>query len=428
MGGSMPSDPDIARRNRRSKYIMHAIMAVIIVGVVVFTDRKGSDSIAERVALAGMFLLLYLAIASRRAHNYITGNTWKIYALGLLAFGLGVATFLFAASNISPTSKFADAATQISVGFFFLGMVLVILPRATKGYRDYEPASKRVQQRPAPSPIVLEFPGIDAGLDAVKYVLRNIIMFLRIAGPWALVIWAVPPAVVQLVAYGNGKIANVLEPVGTKMAQDVVSTISLASLVIVGWLSVPVIAVAWHRYVLENRIPKSPLAIPDLRARRYFALTAITIAVLGAVMRVERWISTDLANLVGNSNAVTIESIGWWIFLALFVFASSPFAIMLPGVAIDDWDSDPLGFILGKGRLTRSIGVGAPFAVAPFILAQQVFALTTQSRMFPVYDLTSGVESFVQVLLLVAALAAWATYLSRAYEFVKGKLPQPTMA
>ncbi len=400
----------------------HAIIVAIIIGVVAFTDRTGSDDIVLRAVITGMFLLFYFAIASRRVHDFIESHRRKIYALGLFLFGLSAMVFLFAASNIPPSSKFSDTAGELIAGFGMLGIAIVMLPRVTKGYRDHAddtgPFARARHYRDVPS--VTGFSGKEAGMAAVKYVLSNALPFLRIAGPWALIIWALPFAIIQLVAYSNGKVVGLLDPIGTKMPADFVATIWWASFAIASWLFVPIIAVAWHRYVLENRFPLSPIALPDLRWRRYLALYGFgPLMLLLAASWFTRSISPHIVSAVGGGNAAPIESVGAWVFASAFVFLTTPYAIVLPSVAIDEWDSDPTAFLISKPRLLRSVGAGALFAVAPFAVAQQAFALATRARIFPISDLASAADSFAQVLLLVAALAAWATYLSRVYEAVK---------
>ncbi len=168
-------------------------------------------------------------------------------------------------------------------------------------------------------------------MDAAKYVLGNALTFLRIAGPWTLIIWALPFATVQLVAYSNGKIASLLEPVGAKLPADFVATTWWVSFGIASWLSIPVVAVAWHRYVLEGRIPLSPIVLPDRRAHLYLFLYGFgPLILLGVTAWSARSLSPYIVSAVGGGNAALVEGVGKWAFVAAFVFLSTPFAVVLP--------------------------------------------------------------------------------------------------
>jgi hypothetical protein len=396
-----------------SKYLRMAIALAVIVGVMAFVLRRDPNMPMIVGLVTFMTIALTAIFASPRAISFITGHASAVTGAGIFvvvaSFG---GSFAFLLSFSGPPPRNGDLATTLMVVGCMLGILLITLPRSAKA------AAQRLavaaQQKPAAVESTSKYPALREAMASMFFVLRHPGAFALITGPWIAVFVLVPLIAFQVTAYEEGTIKTILEPVRAK--PDILTAVAMLYANIVCWIvAIPTAAVAWHRFVLENRLPRLGVALPDIRAIRYAYRLWIFVFVIGFLNRLLGTNSGDLAREIGpDAAAKAMEAVTWLVGFAA-IWLASAFALVLPAIAFDDRQMNRMDAIGAARRLGHSYGLGLVASIAPFFIA----AVALEAVLGSVFDNSFSVQQLLYFgpgILMFMAGASGATYLSRAWQ------------
>jgi len=397
-----------------SKYLRMAIALAVILGFMAFLLRHDPDMPINLGLVALMMIVLTAIFASPRAIAFINGHASVVTGAGIFVIvaALGGPLAFFLSFGAEPPSNDHSAMAFAAAGIM-LGILLITLPRSVKAAAQRLAVAAR--EKPlAAATATSTYPAMHEAVASMAFVLRHPGIFARIAGPWTAVFVLVPLIAFQVTAYEQGMIKTILEPVHAK--PDIPTAIAVLYATIASRIvAIPTAAVAWHRFVLENRLPRLGIALPDIRAVRYAYRLWIFAFAIGVLNRLLGTNSGDLAREIGpDAAAKAMEAVTWLIGFGAIWLASS-FALVLPAVAVDDRQMNRMDAIGAARRLGHSYGLGLVASIAPFLIA----AVALEAVLGSVFDNSFSVQQLLYFgpgILMFMAGASGATYLSRAWQ------------
>jgi hypothetical protein len=251
------------------------------------------------------------------------------------------------------------------------------------------------------------------GLAAPLFVLREWRMFLQISLPWAL-----------FLGLGLYLLAAFADTIGRDANAATMLLLLLLILLVGVYVIVPTVAVAWFRFTIQGRQPERYVALPDRAALGLAWRLWLSLSVLGSCDGLVTTQATALAARIPALDAPSVGDTTGWVFDILALMLASSFALRLPARAVSDPDFSQTVALAAGGRMWPGLPVGLILSLAPvFVLGwvadQLVGYLANPTphahgpdiRLGPVATGCLGLGSLV----VFAAVASGASYLSRAY-------------
>jgi hypothetical protein len=337
---------------------------------------------------------------------FIETRTKTVRVVGvsvLAACALGFVVVILASLN-SPSVLNTGLTACTMVGL--MGIMIFSLPRMATQMATARSAMAAIKAPGAKPPA---FGGIREGLRSPIRVVRDWRAFLQIAGPWALLMSA-------------GLVAGVIT--GNNLNHDRAKATMLLWGVLVLLLglvaSIPIVAVAWHRWIVDGRLPKRFVALPDSAMWGYLFRLWLFGAALGTI---DRWISPNVAALALSAhlpNAGAIGDVAGNVADVLAIMLVSSVALRLPAIAVGDRD-----FVLSvasiQGRkMWPGLPLGLVLSIVPFYFLGWAFDQGYDAFLKPKassshMDWASAASLGLGLFVAYATVASVATYLSKAY-------------
>jgi hypothetical protein len=237
--------------------------------------------------------------------------------------------------------------------------------------------------------------------------------FFQITGPWAL-----------LVSAGLAGLAVMGGRLDHDPARGLMLLLALLALVVVLAASIPIVGVAWRRWIVDGRLPARFVALPNRAMWGWFDRLYVFGVVLGGI---DRWIVPNVAALASRLSLPASGAIGdaaATVADVLAVMLVSNMALRLPAVAIGDRDF-ALGIANTQGRkLWPGLPFGLVLSVVPFYALGWLFDQAYDAYLRP--KAPSAHVSWpaagslgLSLFIAYAAVASAATFLSRTYVAVK---------
>jgi hypothetical protein len=380
-----------------------AIMLGALV-LTMFLFRNEHQDPRTWIAVGSMMAIILMAMSIPAIGAFIIERPKAVFRAGI-AIAIG--------GIILPMALLTDAfpvpPADVSVYLVMVGIVLTILPRSIAANRRNQQAMERAKASPEP-PHADQFHGDDEGWAANVKTLRRIGAFLRLAGAWIFLAWALPLLGLHLGALASGMTSSIwATPDQALPLEDYLLWVQMPLNLT---LAVPSVLVAWHRYLIENQAPQSILPLPGKAVWRYLWRLWMTTAVVGVVVRLAQLNGPDVAKLLGVNDVVLVTKIIFWAVLCFAAFTGSAFALVLPAVAMGKRD------FAATDAMHLAKPLGTPFRLG-FLISLLPFAcLWWLLDWFETTALPPAEAQFfhlIPVATIFLALASGATFLSGVY-------------
>lgn len=330
----------------------------------------------------------------------------RSFVVGGIGFAIvGFCAFLIAALSVPNISDSGmNAAVAAASGCLLVGTLVAFLPSTVKRVQASrtELAAVRPDAEPGKG-----FEPIREATRAWRSVATGWPVLLRIVGPWL----AIQLMALVLLGYSADHLDH-------DQRRAALLLLCLAVLVIGGlYVVLPTIAVRWFRWVLSGERPASFLVLPT---RGVFSLAWrlwLFLSVLGTVdSMIQKQVQSAVA---GSAGATAAEFVSWIVFVGAIALASSV-ALRFPAIATQDETFTQTAALVQGRRMWPGLPLGLLLSLAPFLIvgwaAQAlVEALIGAGPHHPVLGSAQVIEIAIELLLLSAALASGASFLSRAY-------------
>lgn len=397
------------------------LLAVMIgaFAFTVFVFRHQPFDVGVWSMVAAMMVIIFIPFAVPPVGTFIADRPRKMFWAGIALTAAGLVGFLVlavtsAAYGIPRGITGSDPISTATMYVVIAGISLTILPRSLMAQKRLDAATSKpreVQPKPRATST------IGGGWNANVSTVRQFGPFLRIAGPWIVLLWAAPFVGIHLVAYLRGLTPSLFASSSISVdAESVVLGEQLPFLLTI--LAYPTVLVAWHRFILERGLPRI-MAMPDRAAMRYLFRLWMIVLFLGIIVTLTVSNAPDLAHLLGMHNdlpaAVAISTVA----MGAFVYGGSQFALVLPAIATGDRN------FLGaeSAYVTRRLGwrypLGFVISLLPFGLLALASALGIYRSGISELTLSTSLAPYalrlVPQALIFLALLSCATYLSWTY-------------
>jgi hypothetical protein len=298
----------IAPEQKKRNYVRLFLILAVYLGGFAFLMRKQANMPLIVGSVAVMIGAIYAVMASRKIIVFVTTHPKATrtsgFALMILAF-LVIPAVIIAFPKTQPDSMWLMGSFLAP---FMLGSLLITLPRSAA----YQAKIFSGEIQP-PKKSSIGFNGLREGIASIGFVFRHWRAFISVAGIWTILHAIVPLAAAQYVAQKSGLIGHFYEPIAAK-TNAAVSLAAVLAWVMVDLIAVPVVAVAWHRYVFGGDIPRWGMALPSRGTLFYLYVVWIFSAILGTFDKLIAANAHDLSTLIGPQNArLAIEIAQDWL-------------------------------------------------------------------------------------------------------------------
>jgi hypothetical protein len=354
-----------------------------------------------------MMAIIFAAMFVPAVGDFIVEKPKMVFWSGVAIAAGGVVLPLswFALSDHVPAAGESDPMGSVMAYAMMVGICLAILPRAIAVQRRTQPALERPKTLVARD---TEFRGITEGWRANVETVRRFIPLLRIAGPWIAIVvaaWLAGTYLDRLWPQYSGEFR--IRP-WTRM----LLSISLA-------IATPTTLVGWHRYLLEQQVPR--FVLPDRHVLRFLWRLWMIVLLTTVVTRVAVMNTKDVARLLGTEDTASVFLVLFWGCLALIVFSGSQFGLVFPAISLGRRDfagmdslamTKPLGIAFRLGFVFSLL----PFAGLGYAVSWALTRMIISGDFLPQSgDLPTDISLFIVLGLFFMALASCATYLSNLY-------------
>lgn len=398
------------------------LLAVMIgaFALTVFLSRHQTHDISIWIAVATMMTVIYIPFAVPAVGTFITIRPRKVFWAGvaLVVAGLGgFFIFSFTSSFYGiPNRITGDDAVSIAIMYVvMIGISLTVLPRSIAAQKRLVVATSRLRETRAKQRSVS---GIREGWDANVAMVQNIRSFVRIVGPWIVLLWAVPLVGLHLAAYLRGitptifALSTVKVDVQTALFGELFPTFGMAS------IAYPTVLVAWHRFILQGRVPRI-MPLPDVAAMRYLFRLWMIAMLVGIIVGLTASNAPDLTHLLGMSDDMPVAIVILIVAACVLLYIGSQFTLVFPAVAVGNRNFLGAESAYVARRLGPSFPIGFVFSLVPYGLLAWASIETLQYADLsgPILSTSLGVYAFrlIPQVAVFLALASCATYLSRVY-------------
>jgi hypothetical protein len=375
-----------------------------------FRDRFSDPT--SVIVMVTVIVMVWLQSAFPSVGRFISAHPRAVFWTGI-AIVVGGIVGLALAPAVQHTGSWTHAA-PLPLVLVFVGIFLV---SGSRNKRDSStlPATPPVRKPQAPT--IVSLSGVQEAWRATRLTVGAPVSFLRLVGVWAALLWALPYVGTHIALLGGGVISTFFETPTAKIDVEVETLVELLLLFAVIFV-VPVALVAWHRYVLADRMPPSGLPRPDngIRIYRMWFMIALFLLVL-LPWQLAKSNSSDLAHLLGAASPTDVFAVVFGTASVALLYLCCPFALAFPAaaegrLAFPTWDS------------VREIRyLGTSFRVG-FILSLLPFGILTIASTVQIERARTDLwhASLAQYALLLVpivgcflALANCATYISLVY-------------
>ncbi|HEY2445934.1 MAG TPA: hypothetical protein VGI20_09380 [Rhizomicrobium sp.] len=396
----------------RPQQIARTVISVALVfGAMAFLNRHDQAMPVMVGIIGAVVAIIYAVQASPRAIAFIAGHPKNFRIAGIITVA-GAVLLIVLISIEFPNVKPDDVrVTAGPVGLMMLGILIFTLPRSVR----LSEVAKLAAQKPNPAdvPEGRKF-GIEDGIDSNNFVLRNFGTFLRIAGPWAALYALVPLAAFQVAAVRGGIIRSVFEPVPTNPGLAARLSV-LLTYALISFVGIPMVAVAWHRFVAMRQAPRFGL----VSLNKDFWQYAFRIWTFGTVMAVLYKLvasnAADINRVLGTRTSPSGVEIVDFCVWTLALWSASSFALVLPATSVSDRDMDIMRSIRATTMLGKSYRIGFLVALLPLFVASVLLTRWFKTALGPSLS-NQMLAGIAPSFLFFFAVAAGATYLSHAYQ------------
>lgn len=391
-----------------NKAVKTAITMVIALAVTAFLFRHDKGFSGSWIAVGLMMGIIFAAMFVPAVGHFIVEKPKMIFWSGvaIAAGGLILPLSWFALSDHVPAAGESDPIGSVMAYAMMVGICLAILPRSIAVQRRAQPALERAKALPARD---TGFSGIGEGWRANIETIRRFVPLLRIAGPWIAIVVA---------AWLAGRYLDLLWPQYSGEFPIRVWTRMLLSISLV--IAIPTVLVGWHRYLLEQRVPR--FILPDWNVLRFLWRLWMIVVLTSVVTQLAVMNTKDVARLARTEDTGLVFVILFWGCLALAVFLGSQFGLVFPAISLGRRDFAGMDSLAMTKPLGIAFRLGFVFSLLPFAGLGYVvsWALTRMiiSRDFLPQsggDLPVDFFSFIVLGLFSMALVSCATYLSNVY-------------
>lgn len=244
--------------------------------------------------------------------------------------------------------------------------------------------------------------GLDEAIGAVRTILVELNAFARMVGPWFALFVLVPAAVsVPLIGKDKAAIGRLVASVGAWP-----TLLIAAGVVIICLMIAPAVAAThWARYLASGKMP----GVFSVPFKPLFGYTWRYILFFGVYLRLGRdadaWLRTQLTGLHPWVGAAVVLAVNF-----AAVVLASPFAMMLPRVALERTSTSLLDSMRAAKQVGRSFYLGALIILAPSFMAAWAFDVLPTNN-----PIVSGMLLLIWPVLLFLTYLVAMTYLTRIY-------------
>jgi len=385
-----------------------------------FLGRQIQEDPVFWAGLFGVMLVIMTPLLFRPLGDFIAARPRTVFRVGVGICVVGITTLiavpLFVANKIPlPSDDSIKLAVMGLFLFMLIGFSLTTMPRNIAALRRFQraAAAPKTEQQIAKQ---RAFRGTRQAVSAVGETVRDFGPFLRVMGPWIVLLWAAPFVGLRLSTYeeiGPGLFGADFHSIsrGTQALNE----LGPSSLVAV--LAYPFALVTWHRHIIAKRAPDAIHGSSVMAALRYFWRLYMMLLMFPILLGLVANVTLRVAHWFGVSISFTVALALGGLFFLLIIFTFSSYALALPAVAVGNRD-----FVgMDSQRVTlpfrNSFAAGLMLSLLPFGLLSWFswLALTKAGLTGAELSLADYAPYLAPIALQFLALASGATYLSRVY-------------
>ena len=373
------------------KYLWLAlVLATVVFATMAFTP--GSER-AEMAAIFGLMASLVAVLQVPKARRFILRHPRITITLGVgaVAISLVVLFSTLSASSVDPKSVGTAAAFLILIGLFAIFLPFMA-KRAEKDVAAWKSTEMVVQGKPGTFNPEGEVRAVLAELNENRGAL------LRVVGPWFLLFCGLPMVFIN-VDYWKG-----LADHDRGSAMMIVLGVLVVFLAELAFLFAAMIL--WTRFAATKQEPRLA-AFPGKALWGWAWRWLIYGALFRSLDRIEPWLKTQLP----GAAQWQLDGVQGLIGLAALVLFS-PFALVLPAVALNAADKGIAASMRGFRLVGRRYYLGAALILAPYAVASWALSVLYEYEKGTVALAVNAGASLV--LFFVTAIVGM-TYQTRIY-------------
>ncbi len=265
------------------------------------------------------------------------------------------------------------------------------------------------------------FGGAREGLEASLTVLRDWPAFLQIAAPWAIFLCA---SLYWLSLFGNS--------LGHDTGRAELLLVAVLLLLILIFVSIPTVAVAWFRWIIRAQLPPNFLALPNRAVLSLLWRVGIFASALGTADRLATGKGAEIATSLHLPSAALVGNVAGWVIDIAAVMLASSFALRFPAMAVGDATFTRNSALVQGRRMWPGLPIGLILSLAPFFIVGSILDALYDGLGKPIAAASHHAQTNVSavsaglmamgLLAMFAAVASAATFLSRAYIAARARI------
>lgn len=379
--------------NLAKKYVWVAVVMAGVFGTMLALT-PASDR-AQMGATFGLLAALITALQAPPIRQFILRHRRGAIAVGIGAVGITPLVFF---SGLSPLSFDPQVVGTATAFLTMVGSLVIFLPFMARRLERDVAALKADGWKAAAQ----RAPGAFSPGNEVKAVLAELSdhrgALLRVVGPWFFLFCVLP------VLFMNVGYSKEFADRDRGFALMILLVLLILLLTELALLSVAMIQ--WARFTATRREPRLT-AFPAKALWGWAWRWFICGVLFRSLDRIEPWLKAHLATATQWQLDGLLGLIG---FIMLVFF--SPFALVLPAVALDAADKGIVASMRGFRLVGRKYYLGAAMILAPYALATWGLGVAYDHYKGPVAAVANVGAS---VILLFITMIVGMTYLTRIY-------------
>jgi hypothetical protein len=393
----------LGERNLFRRYIWIAIVvAGTVAAMLAFTP---ASEWAEMGAIFGLGLLVFAAQLVPTARRLILGHRRAVIAIGIAATA-GSLLLIFATLS-SPSSVDPAWGGMVAVYLMLIGPLVIFLPFMAKRMERELAVLKATGVVAQPTPGTFS-PGAEVR-DILAELISQKGALVRVVGPWFL-LFCVPPMVFINVDYWKALADRDRSFAAAILLGLVVVVLAEIALLLVAMIQ-------WTRFTATKQEPRLR-AFPGKALWGWVWRWVIYGALFRFVGEMEPWMKGHLPG-AAQWQLDGLQGLAGFVALVLF----SPFALVLPAVALGAADTGITASMRGYRLVGRKYYLGAALILAPYTLASWGLGILSDHLKGPAVAVAC-VGAWVILWFLTTIVGM--TYLTRIY--LRGVAAAPSAA
>lgn len=370
----------------------YALRAVILVGcvlaVLAFAPRGLWAETGAFIALGILFVGALYVTAFRR---FVLGHRRAVNAVGIGMLVVGIAVFSDALSPSSPLDP--NISTIAAAVLVLFGILVITLPFSVRRLEADTAVLKAEKTVPH---VAGGFHPVSEIKDILAELIRDRRSLARVVGPWLLL-----GSLLLFVLFDTDRWKGLVQR--HKELAGLVA-LGLLALILAEIVVLFVAMIQWTRFTATKQEPRLT-AFPGKALWGWFWRWIVYGAVSSSIERVHPWLKAHLA--------APSQMDGVWGLIGFLVLVLiSPFALVLPAVALNAADKGLVRSMGGFRLVGRKYYLGAALILAPYAVGSWALGLLSVQFKGPVVDAASlGTLG----LLAVSTMVVGTTYLTRIY-------------